>query len=207
MHTLNLMIPWKHSTHMHSHSMCNTHACTHTLNLVVLHACTCAQAYHSHTRTHIPHHTQTHTHTCYIHTHTHTHATHTHTHACMHTCTHICMHACTTQTHHTCTLARSLAHSVSLTHYIWRYCLPGTAPALDVDWQNNTSFASCSTDQCIHVCRLGMDRPCKTFQGHTVRSQRVAAPSVSVSFLGFFFFKLETGEEVQINDVLHPQRP
>ncbi|KAF4521484.1 hypothetical protein B566_EDAN001781, partial [Ephemera danica] len=24
------------------------------------------------------------------------------------------------------------------------------APALDVDWQTNTSFASCSTDQCIH---------------------------------------------------------
>ncbi|GAB6020214.1 Transducin (beta)-like 1 X-linked receptor 1 [Chamberlinius hualienensis] len=42
-----------------------------------------------------------------------------------------------------------------------------TAPALDVDWQTNTSFASCSTDQCIHVCRLGQDKPLKTFQGHT----------------------------------------
>ncbi|KAL4824752.1 hypothetical protein H8958_005737 [Nasalis larvatus] len=41
------------------------------------------------------------------------------------------------------------------------------APALDVDWQNNTTFASCSTDMCIHVCRLGCDRPVKTFQGHT----------------------------------------
>ncbi|XP_012585688.1 PREDICTED: F-box-like/WD repeat-containing protein TBL1X [Condylura cristata] len=41
------------------------------------------------------------------------------------------------------------------------------APALDVDWQNNTAFASCSTDMCIHVCRLGCDRPVKTFQGHT----------------------------------------
>ena len=51
-----------------------------------------------------------------------------------------------------------------------------SAPALDVDWQNNTSFASCSTDQCIHVCRLGMDRPCKTFQGHTVRSDETASP-------------------------------
>ncbi|KAG1670241.1 F-box-like/WD repeat-containing protein TBL1XR1-A [Nymphon striatum] len=40
------------------------------------------------------------------------------------------------------------------------------APALDVDWQSNTSFASCSTDQCIHVCKLGVDRPIKTFQGH-----------------------------------------
>ncbi|KAI6078800.1 F-box-like/WD repeat-containing protein TBL1X [Aix galericulata] len=42
-----------------------------------------------------------------------------------------------------------------------------SAPALDVDWQNNTTFASCSTDMCIHVCRLSCDRPVKTFQGHT----------------------------------------
>ena len=42
------------------------------------------------------------------------------------------------------------------------------APALDVDWQNNTTFASCNMDMCIHVCRLGCDRPVKTFQGHTV---------------------------------------
>lgn len=42
-----------------------------------------------------------------------------------------------------------------------------SAPALDVDWQTNQSFASCSTDQCIHVCRLGIDKPIKSFQGHT----------------------------------------
>lgn len=42
------------------------------------------------------------------------------------------------------------------------------APALDVDWQTNTSFASCSTDQCIHVCKLGVDKAIKTFTGHTV---------------------------------------
>lgn len=41
------------------------------------------------------------------------------------------------------------------------------APALDVDWQSNVSFASCSTDQRIHVCKLGMDKPIKSFQGHT----------------------------------------
>ncbi|XP_061402822.1 F-box-like/WD repeat-containing protein ebi [Musca vetustissima] len=41
------------------------------------------------------------------------------------------------------------------------------APALDVDWQTNNSFASCSTDQRIHVCRLGSDVPIKTFKGHT----------------------------------------
>lgn len=42
-----------------------------------------------------------------------------------------------------------------------------SAPALDVDWQSNISFASCSTDQCIHVCKLGAEKPIKTFQGHT----------------------------------------
>lgn len=42
-----------------------------------------------------------------------------------------------------------------------------SAPALDVDWQSDTSFASCSTDQCIHVCKLGVHKPIKTFQGHT----------------------------------------
>ncbi|MED6283979.1 F-box-like/WD repeat-containing protein TBL1XR1-A, partial [Characodon lateralis] len=41
-----------------------------------------------------------------------------------------------------------------------------SAPALDVDWQNNNTFASCSTDMCIHVCKLGQDRPVKSFQGH-----------------------------------------
>ncbi|KAA0186679.1 hypothetical protein HAZT_HAZT001610 [Hyalella azteca] len=42
-----------------------------------------------------------------------------------------------------------------------------TAPALDVDWQTNTSFASCSTDQCIHVCSLGQEKPIKSFKGHS----------------------------------------
>ncbi|KAI9552266.1 hypothetical protein GHT06_022628 [Daphnia sinensis] len=42
-----------------------------------------------------------------------------------------------------------------------------SATALDVDWQSNVSFASCSTDQCIHVCKLGSDKPTKSFQGHT----------------------------------------
>ncbi|KAL3316451.1 Transducin (beta)-like 1 X-linked receptor 1 [Cichlidogyrus casuarinus] len=41
-----------------------------------------------------------------------------------------------------------------------------TAPTLDVDWQNTDTFASCSTDTNIHVCRLGRDKPIMTFQGH-----------------------------------------
>lgn len=57
---------------------------------------------------------------------------------------------------------------------MWNEYKPGlfsfAAPALDVDWQSNNTFASCSTDMCIHVCKLGQDRPIKTFQGHTVRN-------------------------------------
>jgi len=41
------------------------------------------------------------------------------------------------------------------------------APALDVDWQNNQTFASCSTDKSILVCRLGHNQPIKSFMGHT----------------------------------------
>jgi len=42
-----------------------------------------------------------------------------------------------------------------------------TAPALDVDWKSEESFASCSTDKQIHVCQLNHDKPIKSFQGHT----------------------------------------
>lgn len=42
-----------------------------------------------------------------------------------------------------------------------------TAPALDIDWKDNDTFASCSTDMFIHLCKLGHDQPVKTFQGHT----------------------------------------
>jgi len=42
-----------------------------------------------------------------------------------------------------------------------------SAPALDVDWKSEESFASCSTDKQIHVCQLGQLSPIKSFQGHT----------------------------------------
>lgn len=41
-----------------------------------------------------------------------------------------------------------------------------TGPTLDVDWRNNVSFATCSTDKMIHVCKIGEYRPIKTFSGH-----------------------------------------
>lgn len=48
-----------------------------------------------------------------------------------------------------------------------QYCFH-KAPTLDVDWQSNVCFASCSTDKLIHVCKLGVDKPVRTFQGHKV---------------------------------------
>ena len=41
-------------------------------------------------------------------------------------------------------------------------------PTLDVDWRNNVSFASSSTDTMIHVCKIGDNLPIKTFIGHQV---------------------------------------
>lgn len=41
-----------------------------------------------------------------------------------------------------------------------------SAPTLDVDWRDNASFASCSTDKTIQVCELGESSPLRTFKGH-----------------------------------------
>ncbi|ORX58485.1 WD40 repeat-like protein [Piromyces finnis] len=39
-------------------------------------------------------------------------------------------------------------------------------PVMDVDWKDNTTFASCSTDKQILVCQLGSLKPLKRFIGH-----------------------------------------
>ena len=41
------------------------------------------------------------------------------------------------------------------------------APALDVDWKDDATFASCSTDKTVHVCQVGSDRPLRSYSGHT----------------------------------------
>jgi len=41
------------------------------------------------------------------------------------------------------------------------------APALDVDWKDNSTFASCSTDKTVHICRVGSPHPLQTYTGHT----------------------------------------
>eukprot|EP00188_Purpureofilum_apyrenoidigerum_P002220 Plantae.Rhodophyta-Purpureofilum_apyrenoidigerum.ctg2352.p1 GENE.Plantae.Rhodophyta-Purpureofilum_apyrenoidigerum.ctg2352~~Plantae.Rhodophyta-Purpureofilum_apyrenoidigerum.ctg2352.p1 ORF type:complete len:499 (+),score=65.89 Plantae.Rhodophyta-Purpureofilum_apyrenoidigerum.ctg2352:52-1548(+) len=41
-----------------------------------------------------------------------------------------------------------------------------TGEVLDVDWRDDTSFASCSRDKKIFVCKYGEDDPLATFTGH-----------------------------------------
>lgn len=43
-------------------------------------------------------------------------------------------------------------------------------PTLDVDWRNNVSFATSSTDSMIYLCKIGETRPVKVFAGHQVVS-------------------------------------
>ena len=37
---------------------------------------------------------------------------------------------------------------------------------MDIHWQNHNSFAACSNNTTICVCRLGLDKPIKIFKGH-----------------------------------------
>ncbi|KAL9557536.1 hypothetical protein MBANPS3_001343 [Mucor bainieri] len=41
-----------------------------------------------------------------------------------------------------------------------------TLAILDVDWMNNTTFASCSSDKTIYVCKVGSSKPLKKWVGH-----------------------------------------
>jgi transducin (beta)-like 1 len=41
-----------------------------------------------------------------------------------------------------------------------------TAPTLDVDWRDDSTFATCSSDKFIHICEVGAQKPVKTFEGH-----------------------------------------
>jgi transducin (beta)-like 1 len=44
-----------------------------------------------------------------------------------------------------------------------------TAPTLDVDWRNNVSFATCSTDKMIYVCKVRT--PCALYGSGPWRKQ------------------------------------
>jgi len=59
--------------------------------------------------------------------------------------------------------ARSRCHPAVLT----RRGGARAEPTLDVDWRDNMSFATCSTDKLIYICRLGQAEPQKVLQGHS----------------------------------------
>ena len=40
------------------------------------------------------------------------------------------------------------------------------APALDVDWKDDTTFASCSTDRTVHIYNVDIEHPLKVYRGH-----------------------------------------
>ncbi|KAJ6245312.1 wd40 repeat protein [Anaeramoeba flamelloides] len=42
-----------------------------------------------------------------------------------------------------------------------------SSPVLDIAWMDNTTFASCGSDNNIYVCRFGETQPIATFLGHT----------------------------------------
>ena len=73
-----------------------------------------------------------------------------------------------------CTGQYLLSGSVDKTAIIWDVAA-GTVkqqfafhkePTLDVDWRDADSFASCSTDRMIYVCKLNQPNYLKCFQGH-----------------------------------------
>jgi transducin (beta)-like 1 len=40
------------------------------------------------------------------------------------------------------------------------------APTLDVDWRDNRTFATCSTDKKVHIYMVGVQKPLKVYKGH-----------------------------------------
>ena len=40
------------------------------------------------------------------------------------------------------------------------------APALDVDWKDDVTFASCSTDRTVHIYNVNENAPLKVYRGH-----------------------------------------
>jgi WD40 repeat protein len=54
----------------------------------------------------------------------------------------------------------------SANHYIEHQFKDHEAPALDVDWKDDTTFASCSSDRTVHIYNVDFDTPLKIYKGH-----------------------------------------
>ena len=64
-------------------------------------------------------------------------------------------------------------------------------PTLDVNWRNNVSFATSSTDNMIYVCKIGENCPIKTFAGHQVCSW-ILLLILLLSIASIFFYSWPT---------------
>lgn len=47
--------------------------------------------------------------------------------------------------------------------------LYNSGPITDIEWQNQSTFATCSTDHSVAVCEIGTEKPIKSYDGHTVK--------------------------------------
>ena len=63
------------------------------------------------------------------------------------------------------------ARGVTKVHHIWRLFWRSTHAGRGLA-QQQLSFATCSTDKMIYVCKLGEAQPQKVFKGHKRRGQR-----------------------------------
>ena len=52
------------------------------------------------------------------------------------------------------------------THFIEHQFKDHEAPALDVDWKDDTTFASCSSDRTVHIYNVDAEAPLKIYKGH-----------------------------------------
>ena len=65
-----------------------------------------------------------------------------------------------------------------------------TGPVLEVDWKDDTTFATCSTDRQIFVCQLGSPEPIIQFSGHEVCIYKLIIIIIFIYFIIFFCIKL-----------------
>lgn len=79
----------------------------------------------------------------------------------------------------------SMRSVMSFRYSRWSLCSAGAV--LDLDWQTNARFASCSRDKSIIICELDSEDAICTLNGHTVSYLPPAPLLVPVSLLSFLF--------------------
>lgn len=57
---------------------------------------------------------------------------------------------------------------------------PKIKPKQDVDWKDDLTFATCSTDKAIHTCVVGEEYPRQTFTGQWLWMDHIMIPCFDV---------------------------